>query len=358
MTIDQNIFMGGQVNLDIFIDNLANLRYYINELELQKEIISNSVVEECNSESLLRWISEYKSKFDIMRRFNYNSMIISLYGFVEQYIESLIKSYLSLLNETIPCYKQLPDPISKNHISYSIELINRVTQSHYKGDIDPNDIISNLNSCIGERKDYRINVDAFSYHTANFRSGLIKSQFDSIGVKNVSERVVKCPLFIDYFRDERPGDAPSLSYLDELVDHRNDVAHGTLPYDIQTNDIILGYVQFFEVYGRALYEIIRSEALCFVANHCGISLGRPAEVFNHKIVCISIRNTPVEVGDWLIAKTNNSDVPYLASPIEKIEVDGVDHKSVPSYSLIDIGMQISFKAKKNHEFYLVPKNRI
>jgi len=90
--------------------------------------------------------------------------------------------------------------------------------------------------------------------------------------------------------------------------------------------------------------------------HRGIELGKPIVVYNNEIVCISVRNTIIRVGDLLIAETANPTRPYLAGEIQKLQVDKIPYEEVPANpDGVDIGMRVLFNAKENQSFFLVPK---
>lgn len=118
-----------------FKKRLDDLRHYIHGLELESRLISLKVSKnlqtECESlvSAYQEHILEARKK---KRQFDYNSIIVSLYGFLEQFIESLIESYLKQLNIIIPLYAKLPEDITKNHIDLSVEFIKHIDELKYK----------------------------------------------------------------------------------------------------------------------------------------------------------------------------------------------------------------------------------
>src|SRR5262245_18750387 len=82
------------------------------------------------------------------RRFDYNSVVISLYGLLENYVESLLGGYLVALSVTVPQYADLPEAIRDSHIPLSTALIGRAGQSRYKGAVTAEGVIANLHGCL------------------------------------------------------------------------------------------------------------------------------------------------------------------------------------------------------------------
>ncbi|HEY9299613.1 MAG TPA: HEPN domain-containing protein, partial [Phormidium sp.] len=277
---------------------------------------------------------------------------------------SLLTAYVSYLNSIIPKYEEIPKQIAKNHISLSFALISLSEQSRYQGVVTATQLISNLHSCTSNSKDYRINAEAFAQHTANFRDEVIQSSFAQIGIDGVSGRVKNSSAFIEYLELKYPErDIGSIKpqdylfYLNDLAERRNQVAHGSLPDELLSNQILLDYITFFEAYGQALYEVVYSDALYYAVKYQGIELGTPKQILkNRTVVGIAVKNTLIRVGDLLVAQTANNALLYLAGEILELQVDNVSYKEVPSNAEgMDMGIRVPFKAKKNQKFFLIPK---
>jgi len=255
-----------KASLQSFLGGLADLRHYIQGLDIEAELLSTTVESDTPSpaESILLRLQAHVSRAISQRRvFSYNSIIISLYGFFEQFVESLLRAYVNHLNEIVPQYSQLPVSITQNHTELSFELFKRIKQSRYRGVLTENQIISNLHTCVNNEDKYQINAEAFIHHTANFRTEVIQESFTRVGVENVSKRILECTLFTDYLKTVNPDRdvtnikaAEAFFFLDDLAERRNEVAHGA-PSEILNNSILLDYyITFFETYGPALYEAV------------------------------------------------------------------------------------------------------
>ncbi|MDM8548937.1 MAE_28990/MAE_18760 family HEPN-like nuclease [Desulfobacterales bacterium HSG2] len=355
--------------LQSFEKELDELRHYIQGLELESRLISSEVDKKSQTEceSL---VSEYQKYILAARKkkqqFEYNSIIVSLYGFLEQFVESLIESYLKQLNVIIPVYSALPEAITKNYIDISVEFMKYIEESKYKEKefVTKKQLISDLYSCISNSAGYRINPYPFIHHTANFWPDVIASSFASVGVRNVSGRVIKCPVFTRYLKEKDPASVDhtepnlALSDLNHLIERRNKVAHGEPPVQLLDNITILeNYIPLFEAYGKALYEVVYSEVLKYEVKYNGTELGSPIKIFKQgKVVGISVKETTIKVGDLLVAKTANDILPYIAGKIMELQVENVSYREVPaSLAGVDIGISVPFRAKENHTFFLVRK---
>lgn len=355
--------------LQSFEKELDDLRYYIQGLELESRLVSFEVDRkpETECESL---VSEYQKHILVARKrkrqFEYNSIIVSLYGFLEQFVESLIESYLEQLNRIIPVYAELPEDITRNYIDVSVEFMKHIKELKYKEkeSVTKEKLISDLHSCISDSAEYRVNPYPFVHHTANFWFDVIANSFASVGVRNVSGRVIKCPVFTRYLKENEPESVDhtepkrALFYLNDLVIRRNEVAHGNAPDELLLSKaILLDYIRLLEAYGKALYEVVYSEVLRYEVKYNGTELGSPIRIFKQgKVVGISVKETTIKVGDVLVAKTANDILPYIAGKITELQVENVSCKEVPASSeRVDIGISVPFRAKENHTFFIVRK---
>jgi len=295
------------------------------------------------------------------KRFEYNTIIVSLYGFLEQFIEAIIVGYLNYLNRIIPSYEDMPSPIKGNHIELSFELISKSSKEKSRNYFSPKIIIQNLNSCLlPGGHNYTINNDAFSLHSANFRVEIINDIFARFGINNISKKIENTTKFCKYLssryqeRDIKTIKSEEIfSLLNELADRRNEVAHGVNTDQILSNELLLERLAFLEAFCKGLYEVVYNETLPYKSRFKGIELSEPIKVFNNNIVCFHIKNTHVKVGDLLIAKPAKSSLPYLEDNIREIQINGKKHDEITDDMAENVAFRVDFKAKKNQKYFIV-----
>ena len=344
-----------------FVTGLEDLRNYIKEMELEYQFIfsKHDEMAPLEHEVLLIEFKELVLRSIIKwKTFKYNCIIISLYGYFEQYLESLLQSYIQNINYIIPKYSDIPEPIKNNQIELSIKLLSVIDQPKYRDSITKAQVISNLHSCINNQGNYCINAEAFSYHTANFRRKIIYETFAHVGIENIPKQVTKTASFIEYLlsklADTEAIEEADLSYIDDLADRRNDVAHGVPTEDILSTELLLDYVNFFDIFGKALHEVASSYLLEFEVRKSSIYIGKPIVVYNNSVVCISIANTNIKVNDLLIAMIDNGTLPYRWGKILEIQVNNISYTEImSSLNRIDVALRVEFKAKDTYSYYLL-----
>lgn len=344
-----------------FHQELGSLRYYLKVLELESELLAQKI-DNPGASPLEQTFVQFKnhvSRSSAKRTFDYNSIIVSLYGFFEQYIESSLRSYAATVNGIVPAYEDLPEVIRNKHIELSYQLITRVQDARYRSPTTIPEIIANLHSCMTNAGTYKVNTDAYAYHSANFRTSVIDQTFSHLGISTISKKIKNEQRFVDYLLALDPTRQPdsidvhkAFSIVDDLADRRNDVAHG-ISAVLLSMDILETYVDFFDAYAEALYNVLRKETLQYSGKYQAVFIGTPIAVYNNSIVCISVENLAVKEGDTLIACTPNNE--YFDGEIVEIQVNNTRYTEIVPGPKQDIALKVPFKAKDNQTFMLLPK---
>jgi len=342
-----------------FLNELTDLKHLIVYYNLEGKLLRDfSLVNTSDEVNFLLELSNNLKKFSLSKRqFNYKSIIISLYGSFERFIENCLTTYIERLNNIFSQYNKLPNTILKNHYFLSLNLLNKVEQPRYNGPLKKEDIIKNLHTCINMNEVYQLNKDAFAQHSANFRLQVIDDSFSNIGIQTISQRVLQTEEFKNYIKDKlnlNEQDNPSIDetyyLLNDLAERRNDVAHG-VPSEILQNEILSDYIDFFEKYANGLIEVLTSELLSLEITEHGVELGSLTDVYSEgKIICIYTNKLPIKKGDTLIGKNSNL---IVKSKILGIKLNELDVSSISNEINEEIGVLLENKFKKNFKVYLL-----
>jgi len=351
-----------KTSLTEYMSGLSDLRHYINGLEIEAQVLSS--VPSCRKLSackisMLKFTEHLSNTYIRRRRFNYNSIIVSLYGYLEQYIERLINNFVILINELVPLYRHLDPQIQAHHLRLSLDLIKKAENARYREKLSTHKVIENLNLCLNGDASYRLNSEAFSQHSANFKREVINEIFKFVGIENACERILLKPVFRDYLKQiypERESSSikPEEAFfcLQDLAERRNKVAHGVLPDELLSNDILQAYVEFFEAFGQGLYQVCQSDVLPYIVKYQAIPLGRPSDVFcEGKVICIHVCEIKLKIGDRIIARENKSGT-FFSGAIEEIQLDDKPHDELFVSTKLEVGLRLPFKSKKTYDFFL------
>ncbi|MDO8771371.1 MAG: MAE_28990/MAE_18760 family HEPN-like nuclease [Burkholderiaceae bacterium] len=340
--------------------NLHELEQQIGCLDLQWKIFNSPAFasNDLQMEKDIKLLTGINGLGVFRKKFEYNSIVVTLYGFFEQFIEEIIVAYLRALNELVPQYNLLPENIKKNHVEATTVLLSKPDLQKFRDFIKVEELIGNLHSCISNTSAYRLNAYAFTYHTANFKVDVIDQAFAKIGVQNLSKRIQNTRDLIDHLTNVDPdrlrvsnASAGEFFYeINDLAERRNEVAHGS-PCEILSNSFLIEYLKFIQKYAESICSILLME---YLTQEIKLSrnIGIPIAGYNNKIVCFNLNQSSVAIGDRIFAETTDSQIKCMEGTIISIQVDDISYQTYCCQTPINIGLKVDFKAKSTYSYYL------
>jgi len=349
-----------RASLTSFQEGIDDLNNFIKGIEKSSNLLKSNLKKEQPIEEYLFSLDVFQEHFRAFHIkqtiYNYKTIIISLYGQLESFVETLIKSYLEVLSQIVTTYGKLPEDILKNHFNKSAELIQKIDSLPKYQHLKKEDVIKNLNKCIETPTNYALNIDAYTHHTANFKHDIIVQFFKQVGIE-ISNHIREEQPFKGYLSEvhpdvEIPEQLNVYEKLNDLANRRNDVAHGAEINLLGIQDL-LEHIRFVEAYGLSLYNVIYYETLLYEVRYNSIRLNDPKIIINNEIICLELNNTSIAVGDRIVAYTPERTRPISFSEIKEIQVDKVEHQEVEEQESIVVGIKVEFKAKDNQKFFLL-----
>jgi hypothetical protein len=304
------------------------------------------------------------------KRYIYSVAIISLYGLLEQLIDTLIEAYVRRLADSVNEYQKLPEAIRKSHTPLSIDLLKGILDERYWTNEKQEDVIANLHSCVSNATPFRINSSAFIIHRGNITLSKIADFLSAIGINNPLKRASSTTAMLEYFAETQPGrdiikicdkDIEALfKPIDELVERRNQISHGVVSIDeIESTELLKERCRFVSSYSKALYEILIQDFLKYRINLGDIqSLGKPIAVHGDSIVCFESNNCKIAVGNLIVADRNKSIEPVRYSKIDELQIDNQSYPEILISESTNFGAKVSFKVSKNYEYYVFTEEAI
>lgn len=341
---------------------INSLKKYLALLEMSSSLDTN--IDKLKDRSMIQSLKEYVSLFNEFkdkRIYDYNLIIITTYGILENFIEEAIKVYLDYLCKLVPDYNMLPDKIRSSHVEYSANLIKYIrTMSKYSM-VHDDEIIRNLNTCIVGKGNYQMNSIAYTYHSSNFRQQSINEIFQNIGIKNILDQTKAIEQFKKYHSDllvleisEIQGLPNNVIFdrLDQLAERRNWISHGCSTDDILSISRLKDELEFLETFIEAIYEVLDNSLAYYDFQYSNkMKIDNIINIFNNEILCCEISNYKLASGNNIFIYNREKDNVKLATVVS-IQIDKVDVIETPIEEKLTIGMKLSKKIKDNYEFYV------
>jgi hypothetical protein len=349
-----------------FEKSLIDLRNYASYLEAEKKVFAKLLEQPTYAnarqfshiETEALSVARLAMSGSVKRLYDYSSITVGLYGIFENYLESILKAYLEKLQSIFVAYSELPSKIRENHVAATSLLLSKPDLQKFRDVVTPEVLTANLHSCLSNSPKYRLNVDAFTYHTANFRSGAIDEFFNRVGIPGMSNAVFRKKSFIDFLAKYAPerkiiknAHQDLFPELNDLADRRNEVAHGSQVDAILSTPLLLEYSDFIQAYGRAVYEVLEEEYMGVRFEKEGVPVLRCIKVIDNSIVCVEIkRGTSIAVGDLLVAAKKGSGAAVVWGAILEIQLDKLNLKAMSAIEDLCIACKVGYYVKDNYEF--------
>lgn len=304
------------------------------------------------------------------KRYLYTVSIVSLYGLLERFVDSLIETSISRISSSVSSYEKMPEKIRENHIPLSLALIKAIGEERHRSATTQEEVIANLHSCLTGNAEFRVNGAAFVLHRGNISLTKVSEFLSALGVNNHLRRITRSPVLLDFFRGTEPErdilkiadqELPTLLHpIDDLVERRNQVSHGVINIaEIESIDLLKERCRFVKAYGEGLYYLMVQEALKYHVEQDSVKhLGKPIAVYDKSIVCFEIVSTPIMVGNSIAASTGDELEPFRYGDISSLQIDKVPHQEILAEEPMKIGARISFKASEKFDYFLLPDGLI
>lgn len=197
------------------------------------------------------------------RQFEYNSIVISLYGYLELFVESIICDYVEELRKLIKSYSDL-DKDTKVHYRREMIAMYNKRKSPKLAHLTDSCVSENLYNILHGDNPV-IMPEAFFQSGGNYNFKEITACFKSLGCKNIISEIKQYDPLRSFFASigAKPSDKNEDLYqkLDDLVSRRNEIAHGSNKGNILSKNILKQYKVFLKVFCESLASYLSDSIL-------------------------------------------------------------------------------------------------
>lgn len=285
------------------------------------------------------------------RKSEYSASIVEAYAAWEAYIENLVQAYI---NECISGETSHRDDICKQHLGATLEILSSLEKGapRYKYLS-----VAGLLECATavENGSYdRVNSVALIHHVANLRSKTIRELLGRIGAGQAWTAVAEDPVLKKELRHVglSPAVDYAFSFVDDLCERRNEIAHGGIPQQLLDSEIQLTYIKGLRLVGRKFFQQLYLHAFEPASLHYE-SIGSFKETYQRRIAIIqALDGVTIRVGDSCVVvsdTTNKQTIREVAS----IRVADMDvHEAHASENGFEIGVRFDQEIPKVGAVYL------
>ena len=354
-------------SLDTFHLGLSDLEEFLrsetNERLLVQYLAERDASRLATDERAL--LNEVVSVGTVRKRFVYALSIVSLYGLLERFLDSIIEEYVDRLSKAFSTYAALPEKLRENHLRFSLEMAKRINDDRWRSHTEEA-VVSNLHACLSGSSTFKLNSFAFSARRGNASTTKISEQLSGVCISHPARRIVLSSIFRSYLSSigdstdvERAPDEEvqnKLGGIDDLVERRNEVAHGVLNISqIESIELLEARGRFVKAYVEALHSVLLREALKYEIDlGKAISLGKPIATYNHAIICFHKTTCAIARGTHLAYLTGKELNPIQFGAVSTIEVDGTPTQEIEPSMQAAFGLKVAFRAIPDVEYFVLP----
>lgn len=306
-------------------------------------------------------IKYIQSKQTDEKIFNYRANIISLYGAFECFIEEVFKEYIEQLRHIIPQYNSLNKRIKDSYFDKVAKLHSKLHYAKFSH-ITELKIVQNLEKVIAQDIN-EILAEPFLCNGGNYKHNIICDLMSSIGIDNVDSNIIQLSPLSDLLLESTPNNEQQQTMvamrLEELVDRRNEVAHGAISVDIIDIDRFEEILKFTDAYCESLNKLLEHELLGYKWEQIPSTTYTPIKVYDNRIAVLTVKNVNISVGGRLLIKKHKFPL-YFEGQILELRVKNNTTEIEEAKESIDINdeehlisIEVSAKLKENRELKFI-----
>ena len=283
--------------------------------------------------------------------YQYTANIISLYSGVESFIEAIVDEYLKSLILLFPSYKSLKDATKiTDYMSSGVSLLRHAEERKFKN-LKKEDVLKGLYGALVNDDSRVLHSEAYiDQGGGNYKHDNIMKCFSFLGQKDVSGKLKKFDPLKSYIA-KNGIDASSNLYMkvDDLVERRNELAHGTNTPELMDVNTFRDYLSFFCVYAETINNYLDNQLKQYEWALLKCNEIKP-RVYSNNIICLTPEmvalDTEFAKGQQLLIEHDDK---YYYGSIDNIKVDNSDLNCYKKNTEdIEIGLKIrsDFKITK------------
>lgn len=234
-------------------NSIDNIRQQLDMIDshLKNAVINESIIKRA-AVAVDADAMQLSKAFSQERLFQYKSVVISMYGAFEQYVEGLLTDYITNLHRLIPNFSDLEGRIREEYVERWKAFHRKLRFPQYQS-VNEKDVVKNLYEVICNDKNL-ILPECFKTNSGNYDYNVIRDTYIGAGIDlQPVEKYIKLPKDEDVARYETV-----CNILHDLVVRRNEIAHSAGdPLNILSVDKLQLYSNVIRSFAEALFLLVR-----------------------------------------------------------------------------------------------------
>jgi len=287
------------------------------------------------------------------------AVVTRLYAIYERFVEDLISDWLRLMPDLVPCYSDLGEKIHNTHREGIGRLLIDIKKNRFQH-LSVEKVVQGLSCGITDSGKYELLPDAFLLHEQNLRKEVLETVLRNAGIDDGWKWVINHKE-IKYFVEEVRGSQNTAEgELKQLVDYRNEAAHGSTDQILGTQELLdLG--NFVEALCKSLADLVTYNII-LRQKHIGRvrEIGKITEWFKKpKAGVVRVKEVTLTLGESVFLVLVNDELSYCYSgKIESIQLNDISQNRVEITSEAEVGLKFDRDARVGLTIYVTTSDRV
>jgi hypothetical protein len=303
-------------------------------------------------------IEEIPSK-DEWRIYDRSAVVTRLYAIYERFVEDLISDWLRRMPDLVPRYSDLPQKIQNTHREGIGRLLIDLKKNRFQH-LSVEKVVQGLSCGITDTGKYELLPDAFLLHEQNLRKEALDTVLKNAGIDE-AWKWVSNHKEIKYFVEEVRGSQNTAEgELKQLVDYRNEAAHGSTDEILGTQEL-LDLADFVEALCKSLADLVTYNIILLQRDRGLVrEIGKITHWYPEPQAGVAkVKEVTLTVEERVFLVLVNDKLSYCYSAkIESIQLNDIPHNHVEITSEEEVGLKFDRDARKELTIYVTSSDLV
>jgi hypothetical protein len=266
------------------------------------------------------------------------------YALFESFVLQILREYLAFLSGAYKLSALGPEFRAKYTRGLGQILLDQDKQRYQN--LDVASVITSAGDAMSDKSGYQIQPEALLRTDQNLRMAELQKLFSQCGLFGIEPWIGSHSAIKKFFAAESRLSDTAASELKQIVDYRNEAAHGDVD-DVLGSEVLIEFTNFFEALCQSIVDFIQYDTLRR-AKDLGRAtvVGVISEQFRDDIVVAKVTNATLSIGDGLYIFGKGMT---MMAEVKSIQLNGSDVQTTVIVNETEVGLRIGVRAKKGCE---------
>jgi hypothetical protein len=288
-----------------------------------------------------------------------SAVVTRLYAIYERFVEDLISDWLRRMPDLVPRYSDLGQTVQNTHREGIGRLLIDIKKNRFQH-LSVEKVVQGLSCGITDTGKYELLPDAFLLHEQNLRKEVLETVLKNAGIDEAWKWVINHKE-IKYFVEEVRGSQNTAEgELKQLVDYRNEAAHGSTDEILGTQEL-LDLADFVEALCKSLADLVTYNIILLQRDRGLVrEIGKITHWYPKPQAGVAkVKEVTLTVEERVFLVLVNDKLSYCyAAKVESIQRYGISQNQVEITSEEEVGLKFDRDARIGLTIYVTSSDRV